>query len=362
MWSRHRGANDSLAATDGVGDNYLEFCDRATGSGDEFAAAAAAGIRSVLAGAEKSFFQEYPCQSPTEQLWFAMRVTRFEGSGPVRLVVAHENITERKNAETLATERVALKQAVTAMEQVLGIVGHELRTPLAGLRAISELLLDAEAQVTSEANGFLKSMHEEVVRMNDTVNDLLEAARLNSGQQRWNFNEYHVADICRDAIEMQRPLIDQNRVQMRAIFDPPDAVAIGDGDAICRLVSNLLSNARKHTTHGFIELHARRVRDSGEQWVQISVRDSGKGIPPEIVGRLGIPFALNSGVVGADRASGTGLGLAIVKGTTEAHGGNVHIESAVGQGTTVTVRLRADLSEPTQHEGKIVFSPLHAVA
>src|SRR5204863_7642401 len=79
------------------------------------------------------------------------------------------------------SERNHFKESVTAMEQVLGVVAHELRTPLAGLRSISEFLLMPEAKELAEWDTFLMSMNSEITRMADMVNSLLDAARLNSG-------------------------------------------------------------------------------------------------------------------------------------------------------------------------------------
>jgi len=84
----------------GVGDNYLKVCDSASGNFSKEAPAVADGIRAVIAGQREEFQLEYPCHSPHEKRWFLVRVTRFGGGGPVRVVVAHENITERKRAES----------------------------------------------------------------------------------------------------------------------------------------------------------------------------------------------------------------------------------------------------------------------
>jgi PAS domain S-box-containing protein len=98
-WRRFAVANPPLAQQAQAGDNYLLVCDAATGLDEADADAFAAGIRAVICGERQEFAMEYPCHSPTEQRWFMGRVTRFLGDGPVRVVVAHENITERKRAE-----------------------------------------------------------------------------------------------------------------------------------------------------------------------------------------------------------------------------------------------------------------------
>jgi PAS domain S-box-containing protein len=257
-------------------------------------------------------------------------------------IVAITDLSERRRTEELERERGDLKGAVSAMERVLGVVSHELRTPLAGLMAMCDFLLSPESRGTPEADGFLRSINEEVIRMSDTVDHVLEAARLNSGRAKWNWGEVEIETVCREAIATTRPLVDESRVALRVRVDPRTRIMRGDAGAVRRLILNLLSNARKFTTDGSIELSVSPEGEAGEL-VQICVRDTGPGIPPAILGRLGEAFALNSGVVGANHVSGTGLGLAICKGIAEAHGGHMRFDSQQGQGAIVTAILRADL-------------------
>lgn len=279
------------------------------------------------------------------------RVTHRDGHAPRRAVGAVSDITERKHADSLERERAGLRQAVSAMEGVLGVVGHELRTPLAGLRAMSEFLLTDGATGSRECEQMLSGINEEVVRMSETVNDLLEAARLNSGLAKWKWSTFGLRQMCEEAIDPIRPLVDEKTVRLECDVDA-DLTMQGDADAVRRLVLNLLSNARKFTKQGFIGVSARVTIDEGRRWVQFLVSDSGAGIPPEIRDRLGEAFALNAGMVGANHVSGTGLGLAICKGIAAAHGGSLSVLSQVGEGTTVVARLRADLEGPMTLQGK----------
>jgi len=105
-WRRFAETNPPLGKRSRTGDNYLEVCDPVTEPEAEEVGTCAAGIRSVLKGERREFATEYSCHSPTEKRWFFMQVTRFPGEGPVRVVVAHENITIRKEAE-LASHRLA---------------------------------------------------------------------------------------------------------------------------------------------------------------------------------------------------------------------------------------------------------------
>jgi two-component system cell cycle sensor histidine kinase/response regulator CckA len=110
-WNRFAAGNDFIGSDRGVGDNYLLLCDSAVGQFSEEAPAVARGIRAVMAGQSDDFQLEYPCHSAREQRWFVVRVTRFGGDGPVRVVAAHENITQRKRAEAELNWKTAFLEA-----------------------------------------------------------------------------------------------------------------------------------------------------------------------------------------------------------------------------------------------------------
>ncbi len=98
-WHQFAESNHALGARVGLHINYLEVCESTTSPDRDEALKAAEGIRAVLCGDDEEFTLEYPCHSPTEQRWFVLRATRFPGEGPRRAVVAHENITARKEVE-----------------------------------------------------------------------------------------------------------------------------------------------------------------------------------------------------------------------------------------------------------------------
>ena len=125
-WNRFGRENNFKSSGGGVGLNYLSVCDTAAGSSAEGAAAVmAAGIRAVAAGQSEEFQLEYSCHSPEEQRWFIVRVTRFGGKGPVRVVVAHENISARKRAEqVLQASEHLMRLALEAGN--LGVFEHAL--------------------------------------------------------------------------------------------------------------------------------------------------------------------------------------------------------------------------------------------
>ncbi len=103
-------ANPPIASNVFEGANYLRVCETADGPNADQAAAIAGGIRDVMSGREQDFALEYPCHSAEEERWFIARVTRFRGEGPMRVVVAHENITARRRAENDLEKRAHLAE------------------------------------------------------------------------------------------------------------------------------------------------------------------------------------------------------------------------------------------------------------
>jgi signal transduction histidine kinase len=272
--------------------------------------------------------------------------------------MVEERTRELERAYEVERERNSLRDAVRAHEQVLGVVGHELRTPLAAIRAMAEFLLTDGASSTPQFQDFLEAIDGEVVRMSAMVNDLLEVARLNSGVAKWDWSTISVAEACGEAVASVRPLVNSTKVALTLDVTPTELSMRGDGGAIRRMVLNLLTNACKFTHAGSIEVGAKQITSSDKDCIEIRISDTGKGIEPEKALRLGEAFALNSGVVGDRFVDGSGLGLAICRGIVSAHGGSISFESVPLRGTTVTVRLRANLAEPMTAPITIAVAPL----
>ncbi len=136
MWRQFAQANGFNGGALGLGANYLEICESATGECSSEAAVVAAGIRSVMEKRRDEFHTEYPCHSPAAQRWFIVRVTRFGGEGPMRIVVAHENITKRKLAEE------ALRKAHDDLERRVLERTRELSESHARLATLLESIAD----------------------------------------------------------------------------------------------------------------------------------------------------------------------------------------------------------------------------
>ncbi len=133
----------------GEGANYLAVCDAVTDSTAQWAQVLAAGIRAVLSGAQDQFSMEYPCAPPPEHRWFAIRVTRFPGNGLLRLVVAHEDISERKWVEQALREAIDLAEAAQQEAEIVEHQEEKRRQEAERRRQIAESLRDVVSILNS---------------------------------------------------------------------------------------------------------------------------------------------------------------------------------------------------------------------
>ncbi len=157
-WQDFAVANNLRLPPDTLGVNYLAVCDAAQGESAEGAEEAAAGIRAVMDGALSEFRMDYPCHSPTEKRWFFMRVTRFAGAGPPRIVIVHENITPLKEIqeelsrreEELTTYAKRLEEANITLKTILDFRESEKRELQASMvSAIRQLLVPSLERLKS---------------------------------------------------------------------------------------------------------------------------------------------------------------------------------------------------------------------
>jgi PAS domain S-box-containing protein len=278
----------------------------------------------------------------TNQVLITSHTTTFDGH-KARFVLA-EDLTESQQLELELHQSQARAQANAelskAKDEMVSMVSHEMRTPLASIVGFTELL--ATRKVTpQQRTDYLAIMLQEGRRLTALINDFLDLRRIEGGHLTMR---YAPADI-KALIKRSVALITDptgTPIQIRVPDDMP-LVRI-DGDSIFRVVANLLSNARKYSPHGgAIVVGAGVVADM----VEVYVQDEGLGIPADAISHV---FRRFFRVDNPDRdgIKGTGLGLAICKNIVEAHGGTIAVRSA-GQGKgslfTFTIPLARDASQ-----------------
>ena len=242
-------------------------------------------------------------------------------------VVTLTDVTERRAVERLKDEFVS-------------VVSHELRTPLTSIRGSLGLLAGGVlGEVPAEARHMVDIALSSTERLIRLVNDILDLERIRSGHSPTRPAPASLRDILDEAVAGVRAMADAAGVALRVEVD--DAVVVVDRDRVVQAVTNLLGNAVKFSpASAEVTIAATRADPApgDDSEVVIEVRDRGRGIPSEAMGRLFEPFQQ---VDSSDARlhGGTGLGLAIVRTIAQTHGGTVEVQSEVGVGSTFTVRL-----------------------
>jgi signal transduction histidine kinase len=207
--------------------------------------------------------------------------------------------------------------------------GHDLRTPLASIRAIVEALADGMVDDPETVDRYLHTAQREIQSLSLLIDDLFELAQIEAGGLSLALGLNAISDLISDTIEGFSELAARKGVGLEGSAEPGVDPVVMDAQQIGRVLSNLLGNALRHTPlGGTVRVEARRVG----RGVQVTICDSGEGIPagdlPHIFERF------YRGEKSRSRATGgAGLGLAIAKGIVEAHGGQIDVESTRGEGT-----------------------------
>lgn len=213
---------------------------------------------------------------------------------------------------------------------------HELRTPLTSIVAYSELMLRREIP-PAQARGFTETIYQEAMHLSSMTNGFLELSRLQSGRIRMDMVNFSLTDLVREVLQLLQPQTDERGLTLSATLPDRPVFVSADRERIRQVLVNLTSNAIKYNQDGgTVNL---LVEPANAQHVQVSVSDTGRGIPEKDLSRIFDKFFRVADSEGY--ATGTGLGLSIVKQIVEAHGSVIDVQSQVDVGTTFSFVLKA---------------------
>ncbi|MHB0972431.1 MAG: PAS domain-containing sensor histidine kinase [Thermoanaerobaculia bacterium] len=262
------------------------------------------------------------------------QLLRNPDGAPLRLLGICRDVTDRKLAEeALRASEQALKTADRRKDEFLATLGHELRNPLAPIAIAAQLLQSDDPELLREMGSLIARQVRIMVRL---VDDLLDVSRIAEGKLDLRRERADLMPILQSAIEISRPSIDQFEHQL--VVDLPGRAVFVEADAVrlAQVFANLLNNAAKFTDpRGRLELTATVANED----VEVSVRDNGIGIPPELLPRVFEMFEQG----GANARGGLGIGLTLVKRLVEMHDGSIEArsEGIPGRGSEFIVRLPA---------------------
>ena len=250
-----------------------------------------------------------------------------------------------------------LKEADRLKDEFLANTSHELRTPLNGIIGIAESLVDGAAgALNASANTNLGMIASSGRRLMSLVNDILDFSRLKQKELDLQLKTVDIRTIAEIVLKLSQPLIGQKEVQLINAI-PADLPSINaDENRVQQILYNLVGNAIKFTDSGKIEISAKIVKelDSSEERLAITISDTGIGIAEEKVGRIFEAFEQADGST-ARIYGGTGLGLAVTQQLVQLHGGQMQVQSQLGEGSQFTFTLPLSTGET---DSKSLSSPI----
>lgn len=252
----------------------------------------------------------------------SLRATRLPGQPSPGVMLVFHDVSELRRLENLRREFVAN-------------VSHELKTPLASIKAYAETLKMGALNDPEHSLTFVTRIEEQAERLHQLILDLIHLARVESGQEAFEIVNVDLAEVVQDSLAQYSAAAAQKQIALVALPPPSSVIARADEEGVRTMLTNLVDNAIKYTPAGgrvTVRWH------SEDQETVLEVQDSGIGIAEKDQARIFERFYR------VDRArsrevGGTGLGLAIVKHLAQAFGGSVGLESVPKQGSTFRIRL-----------------------
>lgn len=247
------------------------------------------------------------------------------------------DITERKESEmALVKAKLLAEESSRTKSEFLANMSHELRTPLNSVIGFSQILIDKIAGDLNESQmNYALNIQRSGNHLLEVITDILEMSKIESGNMKYEPEIINIRQIIDEVGLLMEPMIKTKSIDLKLNMEFEDLEIYADKIKIKQIMYNLLSNAIKFTPeHGKVRIDAKISYDI----LQVSVSDTGIGIPPKEQKEIFNPFKqVNSS---ANRVhDGTGLGLAIVKHYVEIHSGEIQVESEVGKGSAFTFTI-----------------------
>jgi signal transduction histidine kinase/CheY-like chemotaxis protein len=260
-------------------------------------------------------------------------------------------LNSKRTEEELKDALVLAEDANRAKTRFLGIMSHEMRTPLHSIRGTSEMLKGHLAD--EKASRYLNLLDRSSFVLQRLIDDALDMTLIESGKLALRNEPVYLEELMDDLEKLFEMQFVEKGLEFKTNIEKGvPATFITDGHRLIQILSNLTCNAVKNTTKGTVEINARFAGDRANPAILFSVADTGKGIPSESIEKIFEPFSSFS----SDKIKSTGLGLAIVKSLCELMGGSVIVETDLGRGSVFTVTIPYLKADDEKHDMILVQS------
>jgi PAS domain S-box-containing protein len=238
----------------------------------------------------------------------------------------------------LTLAKKTLEETMRTKEQFLAHISHEIRTPMNGILGLTNILLRTE--LSSEQREYLSAIKSSGDTLMVVINDILDLSKIEAGKMTFEEIPFKVSSIINPIFDLFTPKIREKNIRLiKNISNKVPAVLLGDPVRLNQIVMNLVSNAVKFTSQGYVEVLVDVVAESHDSArLSIKVKDTGPGIPKSQLHTLFVDFTQASADI-TRKYGGTGLGLSIAKRLVELLGGSVAVESTENEGSIFTITL-----------------------
>ena len=254
----------------------------------------------------------------------------------IRIVGAVRDARSQRQREAeLEAARITAEQQNAGKSRFLANMSHELRTPLNAIMGFSDITRQRLfGPVPDRYAEYAELIHESGAHLLELINDVLDMSKIEADRFELVREGFDAREAVAAALRLMRGQADRAGVSLRGVLPPDSMPANADRRAVKQIALNLLSNALKFTPRGG---SVTLTLQAGGDTLELIVADTGVGIAPDDLERLGRPFEQAGDA--SQKAAGSGLGLSLVRAFAELHGGEMCIESMLGEGATIIVRM-----------------------